>query len=108
MLVVFAGNFDGWLIYNDIIPVAFYFGGMAATLNWNLNRLDQYAVHLLTAVLLTGIFFVLLEHEPPSWLPVLAPIVIWPISSVLVNAPTGRCLTKLSRAGFFPFSCLMV
>jgi succinoglycan biosynthesis protein ExoH len=103
ILVVFVPGLDGLLIYNDTVPVTFYLGGMAATMGWNLRNLDRHAVQLAGIMIFVSFVFVYLDVAQPGWLAMLAPLAVWPASSLIVNKPVGRWLARLTRASFFLF-----
>lgn len=103
LLAVFIPNLDGLLILNNEIVIMFYVGGMAATMNWDLKRLDRYAVPLVGLLLLICVFVVVMGADHPFWLPLLGPFIVWPASSMFVGTPTGRWLRNHSRASIFLF-----
>ncbi|VUX55652.1 conserved membrane protein of unknown function [uncultured Woeseiaceae bacterium] len=103
LLAVFIPNLDGFLILNNEIIIMFYVGGMAATMNWDLKRLDRYAVPLVCLLLLICVIVVVMGAGHPFWLSLLGPFILWPVSSMFVGTPTGRWLTNHCRAGIFLF-----
>ena len=101
LFVIFVPNLDGQFIRNDTMIISFYAGGMAATLNWDLKRLDRYASLLICLLILICALGVFLRVGKQPWLPFLAPFVVWP---ALVNAPfnmlfgnDSECLQNPSR-----------
>ena len=103
LLVIFIPNLDGLLIRNDTIIITAYIGGMAAVMNWDLRYLDRYFVPLICVLVMMCTLIVVVDAGRPIWLPLFAPFIVWPGSSVLVGTPLGRWLKKLSRASVFLF-----
>lgn len=103
MFVIFVLNLDGQLIRNDTIIISFYVGGMAATMNWDLKRLDRYAILLICLLILICALGVSLRVGKLPWLPFLAPFVVWPASSMMLGTRAGRWLIDHSRASVFLF-----
>ncbi len=101
LVVMSVTNFDGFLFHNNVIPVTFYLGAMAARLEWDVKRFDQYAAQLLGVLLVVCFVFVLFEVSMPFWLAMFAPLIVWPATTLIVNTPTGQWLATLSRAGLF-------
>jgi succinoglycan biosynthesis protein ExoH len=100
---VFIPDIDGALIRNNAMIVTFYVGGVAAAQNWNLQRLDRYAIHLLALLAIISIGIVAMDLGRPLWLPLLAPFILWPASSLFVDTAAGRWSIDHSRASFFLF-----
>ncbi len=103
MLFIFIPNLDGFLIRNNMMVITFYIGGMAASQNWDLKLLDRFAVPLLLALVAIGGLIVLTNAGRPIWLPLLAPFILWPASSLIVGTPAGIWLGGMSRASIFLF-----
>jgi succinoglycan biosynthesis protein ExoH len=103
MFVIFVLNLDGQLIRNDTMIISFYVGGMAATMNWDLKRLDRYAILLICLLILICALGVSLRVGKLPWLPFLAPFVVWPASSMMLGTRAGRWLIDHSRASVFLF-----
>ena len=103
LLVMFVPDFDGLLIRNNSMPIMFYIGGMATTMNWDLKRLDKYAIPLACLLLLVCAVVVFTGAGRPFWVRVLAPFAVWPASSMLLGTRTGRWLIEHSRASVFLF-----
>ena len=103
LLVIFLPDLDGQLIRNNAMIISFYVGGMAATMNWNLKCLDGYAMFLICLLILICALGVSLGVGRPSWLPLLAPFVVWPASSILLGTRAGGWLIDQSRVSVFLF-----
>jgi succinoglycan biosynthesis protein ExoH len=103
LLAIFLPDLDGQFIRNNTMIISFYVGGMAATMNWNLKRLDKYAILLICLLILICALGVSLRVGKLSWLPLLAPFVVWPASSMLLGTRAGSWLIGQSRASVFLF-----
>lgn len=103
VIAIFYPGLDGPLMRTDSIPISFYIGAMAAVKGWNLNSLDAYAVPIGCALVLICAAVVLFQLGRPSWLPVIAPLLVWPLSSALVNTRAGHWFMRNGQAAIFLF-----
>lgn len=101
--LVFWLNLDGNLVLRSHMPTAFYIGGMAAIWQWDLKRLDKYALWLLLALVSLSLAIVALRIENTNFLRLIAPFLIWPAASLLVNTSIGVRIAKLAKYSFPAF-----
>lgn len=103
VLTVFMFNFDQHLILRDTMAVMFYVGGMAAIGQWNLLKFDHLAVPCLIALLLLCGTLIALRIENRTLIYITAPILVWPMASLLHGTKFGLMAEKLSKYSFFLF-----
>lgn len=100
---LFWFNFDGSLILRNTMPIVFYLGGMVAVKNWDLRKLDNYAVPLFGVFLVLCIGIVFFTIENRNYLRIISPFLIWPAASLLVNSKPGMWLASLAKYSFLTF-----
>jgi succinoglycan biosynthesis protein ExoH len=103
VVVVFFWNLDGDLILREIMAVQFYVGGMAAVMNWDVLKLDKYALPLCALFLLACALMVDNRVADSTYLRLAAPLLIWPAAALLDNTTIGRWMAGMSRYSFFIF-----
>lgn len=103
VLVIFYPGLEGELIRTNSIPITFYIGAMAAVQGWDIKRLDAYAIPIGFALLLICTLLVLLPLGRPMWVSVVAPFLVWPLSSKLVNKGIGKWFVRNGQAAIFLF-----
>jgi succinoglycan biosynthesis protein ExoH len=101
--LIFYLNLDGYLVLRPVMVVTFYLGGMAAIQGWNMRALDKYAVPLLILLVLCCAAIVRFEVANTTYLRLVAPLMIWPASALLVRTRFGLWLDRMSRYSFFVF-----
>jgi len=103
LCVVVILDLDGPIILRDTMIVNFYMGGMAAVLLWDLTKLDRFAP--ICAALLLGACVAIVGFwvEDIRAFAIVAPFLIWPISSMLVGTSVGNLCEWLSPHSFFVF-----
>ena len=101
--LLFWFNWDGQLVLRNTMPINFYVGGMAAVLNWNLKRLDRFALPFMLLLIACCALIVALEIGDRRWFRVVSPLLIWPLTAAIVYAPIGRFCRRLSPDAFFIF-----
>jgi len=103
VMAIFYPGLEGKLIRTDSIPISFYIGAMAAVQGWNVKRLDAYAIPIGCLLVLTCALLVLFQLGRPMWLPVIAPFLVWPLSSKLVDTRLGNWFAGNGQAAIFLF-----
>jgi len=103
VFAVFWFGWDGKLILINDMAFMFYIGGMAAVGNWNLRALDKYAPVLLLGFLALCVAIVALQIESKSYIRLVAPFMIWPAASLLVNTFVGTRIAALAKYSFLTF-----
>ncbi|MEM8833004.1 MAG: acyltransferase [Pseudomonadota bacterium] len=103
VMALFYSTWDGRLIYNNIMPINFYLGGMAAIYQWNVKRLDPYAIPavILLAILCFAVAW--FDFFEPRSFKTLSPFLIWPALALLCHSRVGHFLASLSPHSFFVF-----
>jgi len=100
---IFLLNLDRHLILRNTMAVMFYIGGMAAIGNWDIKKYDRYAVHCLVALLLLCAALLLLRTENHTPIYLVAPLLVWPMASLLENTGFGNWTREHSQYSFFIF-----
>ena len=101
--LIFLNNLDGDLILRNTMAINFYIGGMAATMNWKLERLDSFAALLLSVFVIMCFLIVLFKLEDLRWFTVLAPFMLWPASSLIADSRMGNTFSEMAKYSFFIF-----
>lgn len=99
----FGLNWDGPLVLRNEMPPLFYIGALAASARWNLSRLDRFAIPCLVLFLGICAIYVHLRIANTNLLRFIAPLLIWPAASLLLNTRPGEHLARLSKYSFFIF-----
>lgn len=100
---IFLLNLDRHLILRNTMAVMFYIGGMAAIGNWEIKKYDRYAVHCLVLLLLLCAALLLLRVEDRTLMYLVAPLLVWPMASLLENSRFGNWAVEHSQYSFFIF-----
>jgi succinoglycan biosynthesis protein ExoH len=100
--LIFLTNMDGYLILRPEMPVVFYIGGLAAVRRWDMRTLDKFAGVCLILFFISCVYVVQFKFSS-TYLRLLAPALIWPASSLLVNTRIGIWMAGLSKYTFFMF-----
>lgn len=103
MLAVTLGDLDGPLVLRTEMLVSFYLGGLAAVYRWNLQALDRLALPCFLLFLAACAFVVEARVANTAWLGMIAPILVWPATALLVDTRLGGWLARISRHSFFLF-----
>lgn len=103
VLAIFYPGLDGPFIRTDSIPISFYIGAVAAVQNWDLKKWDSHALPIFFTLLAVCSTVVILQLNQPMWLRVIAPFLIWPLSSVLVHSRPGAWFAAHGQAAIFLF-----
>jgi succinoglycan biosynthesis protein ExoH len=97
----FLTNSDGYLMNRSDMAVEFYVGGLAAVYTWNLKSLDKFAYPALFVLLAASAAVAIFQISNVTWLRLMAPILVWPAASCLVNTRLGKWFACLSVYSFF-------
>lgn len=103
VFAVFWLNLDGPLVFRDMMAVDFFIGGMAAAGRWNLTGLDRFWPLCLALLIGSCLAIVAWRIEDIRWFSVLAPFLIWPLSSVLARTRFAPALAAASKTSFAIF-----
>lgn len=103
VLAVALGNLDGLVVLRTEMLVTFYLGGLAAVYRWNLQALDRFALPCLVLFVAACAFVVEARVANTAWLGMVAPLLVWPATSLLVGTRFGAWLARMSRHSFFLF-----
>lgn len=101
--IIFLNDLDDQLLLRNTMAVNFYIGGLAAVLCWNLRYLDRYALWLFFVFLAFCAAIVIFQIEDRRWFTIIAPFMIWPLSSVIAKSWLGYRISKLAKYSFFVF-----
>lgn len=103
VILIFFNNLDGILVLRDVMPIMFYFGGMAAIRKWDMLALDRYATSCLAALLVLCVCLVYYRIGNTTYFRYIAPFLIWPAASLLHSTRVGDWLKSQSKISFFIF-----
>jgi succinoglycan biosynthesis protein ExoH len=103
VMLVAIFNLDGPLVIRENLMISFYIGGLAAVRNWDLKRLDPYAVPLLASLLACSFIIAIADMEQIDWLRVVAPFWLWPCFSLLEKTRFADWLVRSSKYSFYLF-----
>lgn len=101
--VFFMNNLDAYFVLRNDMPILFYLGGMAALRQWNMSALDRYALPLLALFIGLCACVVFFEWRNTNYLRLVAPLLVWPAASLLLDTAVGRYLARMSKYSFFLF-----
>ena len=99
----FLLNFDRQLILRNSMAVTFYIGGMAAIGRWDVKRYDRFAVHCCVALLLLCAALMYFRVENRTAIYLAAPLLVWPMASLLQDTGFGNWAESKSKFSFFIF-----
>lgn len=103
IIAVYYFNLDGSFILRNSMLVSFYLGALAATQRWDVTYLDRYAHILLVSFILFCSIVVIFDIENREPLRFVAPLMLWPAMSLIVESKFGNLLNRYSFASFFTF-----
>lgn len=101
--LVYWYNLEGELILRNSMLISFYIGALAASTKWQLTALDKYAWPLLISFLACCLAIAVFDIENREFLRLLAPFMVWPAMSLLINTTAGELLVKFSPVSFLTF-----
>ena len=104
---LFLFNLERHLVLRDTMAVMFYIGGMATVCKWDLLRLDRYAVYCAAALLLLCAALIVLRVEDRTLIYITAPLLVWPMASLVQGTAFGDWAERHSEYSFFIFLCHM-
>lgn len=103
VVAVYWYNLDGAYLLRESMLLAFYIGGMAAVLKWNLRRLDPVAPFMLIGLLAMATAIAVFKIQNREWFALVSPLFVWPCISLIANTRFGALLHRHSKASFFTF-----
>jgi succinoglycan biosynthesis protein ExoH len=101
--LVYQFNLDGLFLLRNVMWPVFYVGGLAAVRDWNLRVLDRYGALCLTLFLGMCTYVITYRVANTNLLRIVAPLLIWPSSALLMPTAFGRWLGRMSKYSFFVF-----
>lgn len=99
----FLLNLDRDLILRNSMAVTFYIGGMAAVGRWDVRKYDRFAVPCAIALFVVCAALVLFRVENRTLIYLAAPLLVWPMASLLQDTAFGDWAEDKSRYSFFIF-----
>lgn len=99
----FLFDMDRQLILRDTMAVMFYIGGMAAVGPWDVKKYDRYAVHCAAILLVLCAALLLFRVEDRTLIYIAAPLLVWPMASLLQDTAPGKWAQRHSHYSFFIF-----
>lgn len=103
MSLVYYFNLDGPLVLRNSMLISFYIGALAAHQNWDLTRLDRFAVPLFILFLLICAAMVVFKVGNRELFRMVSPFMVWPAMSLVMKCKIGSLLVAYSRYSFFTF-----
>jgi succinoglycan biosynthesis protein ExoH len=103
VFVTFWFNLDRELIQRNVMPIVFCIGAIAAAHDWNLKKLDRFALPFLLVFLMFCVLIVAFEIESRNYFRLLSPLLLWPAASLLSSSKIGYWLASLSKYSFLTF-----
>ena len=101
--IFFLFDMDRHLILRDTMAVMFYIGGMAAVGRWDVKKYDRYAVHCAAILLVLCAGLLALRVEDRTLIYIAAPLLVWPMASLLQDTAPGKWAQRHSHYSFFIF-----
>lgn len=105
LTIIMIWNLDGALILRNEMALMFYIGGVAAVKQWNLRTLDRHAGLCLAVFLALCAAVIFFRVGNTTYLRLVAPVLIWPASALLVHTRAGKWFAQMSGYSFFIFLC---
>jgi succinoglycan biosynthesis protein ExoH len=99
----FLNNYDGPLVLRDTMPIMFYMGGLAACRKWNMRALDAYALPCAVLFLMLCAAIVYFRIANTTGLRLIAPLLVWPASALLLDSRIGAWCARMNQYSFFIF-----
>lgn len=103
VLCIYYWNLDGSLILRNSMLISFYVGALAATREWDLKKLDPYAVLCLISFISICVIVIGYRIENREIIRLVSPFLLWPAMSLIMDKGIGHILLKYSRNSFFTF-----
>lgn len=103
VLVVHYFNLDGPFVIRNAMIVSFYIGALAACEKWDLRYLDRQAKLLLLIFVVFCIAIVVIQIQNREYFRMVAPFMVWPAMSLIVNTKMGDWLYRNSSNSFFTY-----
>jgi len=103
-LALFFGlDMDGPLILRPTSLLLFYVGAVAAVFKWDILSLDKYASHCLFVFVSLCLLMIILRIDDNTSFVIVAPFLLWPAASLIVETKVGKWAIKFSDYSFFIF-----
>lgn len=101
--LIYQFNLDNaFLLRNVMLPV-FYVGGLAAVRDWNLRSFDRYALLCFALFIGLCVYVIAFRVANTNIFRMVAPLLMWPATALLLPTTFGRWLTQMSKYSFFVF-----
>jgi succinoglycan biosynthesis protein ExoH len=100
---IFWFNLDGLFVLRNTMPILFYLGGMAALLNWDMKKLDNFGIPLAIAFIAFCIVIIAFKIDNRNYLRIVSPFLIWPAASLISRTAFGHWIAGISKYSFFVF-----
>lgn len=100
---LFLFNLDRDLVMRGTMAVMFYIGGMAAVCRWDVTRYDRYALPCALALVAVCVLLIALRVEDRTFIYLSAPLLVWPMASLLQDTRFGNWAEEHSQYSFFVF-----
>lgn len=100
---LFLFNLDRDLVMRGTMAVMFYIGGMAAICRWDVLRYDRYAPACALALAAVCVLLIAFRVEDRTFIYLSAPLLVWPMASLLQDTRFGNWAEEHSQYSFFIF-----
>lgn len=101
--VIYYFNLEGPLVLRNSMLISFYLGALAAHQQWDLRKLDRFAIPCLVTFVGLCAAIVAFKIENREFLRIVSPVLIWPAMSLLVGTWLGNVLQNHAKHSFFTF-----
>jgi succinoglycan biosynthesis protein ExoH len=103
VFMCFYDDNDGALLLRDTMAIQFYIGGLMAMRKWDVLALDKYATGMLALFLAACVVVIQMRLINRTPFVLIAPFLVWPAASLLVNTRLGAWAIAHSKYSFFIF-----
>lgn len=100
---LFLLNLESHLVMRGTMAVMFYIGGMAAICKWDVRKYDRYAVPCALALMTLCALLLAFRIEDRTFIYLSAPLLVWPMASLLDGTRFGNWAAGHSQYSFFIF-----
>ena len=101
--LIYFYNLDGPFVLRNSMFISFYLGALIATQRLDIRYLDRFALPLLLLFVLFCVCIVVFDINNREPLRLLAPFMIWPVMSLLVNLRPVLWLNRFADSSFLTF-----
>ncbi|RYE77558.1 MAG: acyltransferase [Oxalobacteraceae bacterium] len=101
--MVFYFNYDRYLVIRNTSAIMFYVGGLLAVKQWDLLKLDRYALPMLLSLLGICSAITVFRIDNINYVALSGPFLVWPAFRYLAGTRAGNLASKYNKYSFFIF-----